>query len=282
VISDLAAAAYDRVMLKQGLIIFFLTATLIPGPGHATTQEEVVQARFLQGWETDRGSLMMGIRLTLSPGWKTYWRSPGDSGIPPAFDWTGSENLGEVRIHWPRPAVFLTNGMTSIGYHDGLVLPVEIFPARSGQDVTVALQLDLGVCDEICLPASLGIAGLAAPDGRDSADIKAALAARPTSGKSAGLNGIQCEIAPIDDGLRVTARLDMPPIGAQETVIFEAGLPGVWVSHAQSQRSGNLLTATVDMVGQSGAPFALDRSGVTLTIVAGNSAVELQGCPSGD
>ncbi len=269
-------------MFKNLLIAIFLSATLMPGSVHATTQEDVVQVRFLQGWETDRGSLMMGIRLTLSPGWKTYWRSPGDSGIPPAFDWTGSENLGEVRIHWPRPAVFLTNGMTSIGYHDALVLPVEIFPAHAGQDVTVALQLDLGVCDEICLPASLVFAGLVVPDGRDSADIKAALTARPISGKSAGLNAIRCEIAPIDDGLRVTAHLDMPSIGQEETVIFEAGLPGVWVSHAETERNGNVLIAGVDMVGQSGAPFALDRSGITLTIVAGDSAVELQGCPSGE
>ena len=184
-ISDLADAAYGLGMIKPMLFAFALTATLLPGTGQCTTQDDVVQARFLQGWKTDRGSLMMGIRLTLSPGWKTYWRSPGDSGIPPAFDWAGSENLGDVRIHWPRPAVFMTNGMTSIGYHDALVLPVEIFPADAGQDVTVALQLELGVCDDICLPASLGIAGLAAPDGRDTDVIKAALAARPISGKSA-------------------------------------------------------------------------------------------------
>jgi DsbC/DsbD-like thiol-disulfide interchange protein len=269
-------------MIKTLFTSFFLAVSLLPGTSHATTQEDVVQARILQGWETDRGSLMMGIRLTLSPGWKTYWRSPGDAGIPPLFNWSGSENLGEVRIHWPRPSVFMTNGMTSIGYHDALVLPVEIFPAIAGQDVEISLQLDVGVCDDICLPASLVIAGQAAPDGRDTAEIKAALAARPISGKSAGLNDIRCEIVPIDDGLRIAAHLDMPAIGTEETVIFEAGVRGVWVSQAETSRDGNALTASVDMVGQSGAPFALDRSGITLTIIAGGAAVELRGCPSGD
>ncbi len=249
--------------------------------GHATTLDEVVTAEVLQGWQTDSGSAMMALRLTLAPGWKTYWRSPGDAGIPPAFDWSGSDNLGQVRIHWPRPAVFLTNGMTSVGYHDQLVLPIEVFPIDPSRAMRIGLQLDLGVCKDICLPASLSLADDVVASGADASVIKAALAARPASAQAAGLAGIRCEIAPIDDGLRVTAHMDMPTLGPDETVVFEVGAPDIWVAAAQSARNGGRLTSVTDMVGLSGAPFALDRSGVTLTVISGGAAVEIRGCPAG-
>lgn len=279
--SDPASLLYSGGMFRTLILSLSISGAVAIAPGHATTQDEVVQARLLDGWRTDRGSVMMGIGLTLTPGWKTYWRSPGDAGIPPQFEWVGSENIGEVRIHWPRPAVFLTNGMTSIGYHDAVVLPVEIFPADPGQDTRVMLRLDLGVCKDICLPASLDLSGVVAATGADSPALKAALAARPVSGDRAGLARIACDIVPIADGLRVTAHMDLPALGGDETVIFEPGLPGVWVSQAETQRLGDSLTATVDMVGPSGVPFALQRSGIVLTIVAGDAAVEVQGCPSG-
>jgi DsbC/DsbD-like thiol-disulfide interchange protein len=84
----------------------------------------------------ENGGHMAAVELQLAPGWKTYWRSPGDAGIPPSFDWSGSENVKSVRLHWPAPEVFEANGMQTIGYHERLVLPVEITPrtrrVRSG------------------------------------------------------------------------------------------------------------------------------------------------------
>jgi DsbC/DsbD-like thiol-disulfide interchange protein len=254
---------------------------LVPLVARATTQDEVVTAEVLQGWQTESGGTMIGLRLVLTPGWKTYWRSPGDAGIPPVFDWTGSDNLAQAHIHWPRPAVFLTNGMTSIGYHDEVVLPIEIIPINPSQAVNLVLRVDLGVCKDICLPATLTLDGKVLGTGADSGAIKAALADRPGTAKSAGLQGIWCDIAPIEDGLRVTAHLDMPALGPDETVVFEAGTPGVWVGAADSARTGGNLTSVTDMVGQSGAPFALDRSGVTLTVISGGAAVEINGCPAG-
>jgi DsbC/DsbD-like thiol-disulfide interchange protein len=267
--------------LRAALILCTLLA-VGPMPVRATTQDDVVKAEILQGWRTDRGSTMMALHLSLTPGWKTYWRSPGDAGIPPMFNWSGSDNLGQVRIHWPRPAVFLTNGMTSVGYHDEVVLPFEVFAVDPAQPIRLDLQMDLGVCKDICLPASIILNSDVGPDGDGGvATIKAALAEQPASGKAAGLAGIACDIAPIADGLRVTAHLDMPALGPDETVVFEAGAPDIWVSTAQSARQGGRLTSVTDMVGQSGAPFALDRSGVVLTIISGGAAVEITGCPAG-
>jgi DsbC/DsbD-like thiol-disulfide interchange protein len=271
---------FGAMMMRAALILCTLLA-VGPMPVRATTQDDVVKAEVLQGWRTDHGSVMMALHLSLTPGWKTYWRSPGDAGIPPMFNWSESDNLGQVRIHWPRPAVFLTNGMTSIGYHDELVLPFEVFAVDPGQPIRLDLRLDLGVCKDICLPATIVLDSAVTTNGDDIAIIKAALAERPASAKAAGLARIFCDIAPLDDGLRVTAHLDMPSLGPDETVMFEAGVPDIWVAAAESLRQGGRLTSVTDMVGESGAPFALDRSGVVLTIISGGAAVEITGCPAG-
>lgn len=91
---------------------------------------------------------------------------------------------------------------------------------------------------------------------------------------------IACNIAPIADGLQVTAELDLPARGGIETVVFEAADASIWIGEAATQRSGGTLTSVADLVGSSGAPFALDRSGLRLTVLGHGRAVEIEGCPA--
>ena len=84
----------------------------------------------LQGWQQADGTRIAALKLTLAPGWKTYWRSPGDTGIPPQFDWSKSSNLRSVGITWPAPYVYRDRGVTTIGYKDVLVLPFAITPVN--------------------------------------------------------------------------------------------------------------------------------------------------------
>jgi DsbC/DsbD-like thiol-disulfide interchange protein len=268
-------AAYAAIMKYLALL------TLIASPAMATTQDDIVQARLLPGWVTADGTHMAALQLTLAPGWKTYWRSPGDAGIPPQFDWSGSENVAGVRYHWPSPTVFDTNGMRSIGYHDLLILPVEVTPNDVAQPVTLQGRVDIGVCKDICVPATVDVTVDLPVAGAPNPTIKQALRDLPTQGGAAGLTNIRCTVDAIDDGLRVTAIMGLPAQGGTEAVVLEPGLQGVWVSEAQVSRDGGTLTATADMVAQSGTPFALDRSAVTLTVIGDGHAVEIRGCPGG-
>ena len=68
--------------------------------------------------------------------------------------------------------------------------------------------------------------------------------------------------------------------GAEETVVFEAKNPAIWVSEAETARKGGTLTASADFVASNGAPFALDRSGVTVTVLRQGGSVEILGCPA--
>lgn len=253
---------------------------LLAAPALATTQDDVLSAQLRPGWQMENGSHMAAVELVLAPGWKTYWRSPGDAGIPPSFDWSASENVESVRIHWPAPLVFELNGMQTIGYHDHLVLPVEIAPKDPARPVRLAVSVELGVCDEICLPANLTLSSdLAAPGAPDAA-IRSALAKRAATAGEAGVSNVSCAIAPIDDGLRVTATVRMPDPGRPEVVAFETTNREVWVAEAVTERRGGELVSTTELVPPSGTPFALDRSGITMTILAANGAVEVRGCPA--
>ncbi len=224
---------------------------------------------------------MAALDLQLAPQWKTYWRSPGDAGIPPQFDWTGSENVASVRFHWPAPDVFRTNGMQSIGYHDALVLPIEVTPVDPSRPVRLRARVDLGVCKDICMPASLDLAADLTLPGASDPVIRTALEAQPLTARAAGVGRVACALQPIRDGMRLTAEVDLPAQGRAEVVAIEPGIAGVWVSEAMVSREGNRLTAVVDMVPPSGAPFALNRGGIVLTVIGpAGRAVEIKGCPA--
>ena len=96
------------------------------GVSPAMAQESPISGRIIQGWTLPDGRMVAGLDLQLQPGWKTYWRAPGDAGIPPQFDWSRARNVGRIDITWPTPHVFHQNGMRSIGYKDHVVIPLHI------------------------------------------------------------------------------------------------------------------------------------------------------------
>lgn len=94
-----------------------------------------------------------GILVELEPNWKTYWRVPGDTGIPPQFDWAGSKNSGAIEVGYPVPSRFHDAGGESIGYHDQVLFPLFVKPGKSDEMVHLQLNMFFAVCNEICIPA---------------------------------------------------------------------------------------------------------------------------------
>lgn len=266
--------------MKTATALFLLVAPVAHAQG--TTQSDVIAAQFRPGWQTSSGTHLAALELQLAPEWKTYWRAPGDAGIPPAFDWSGSQNVASVRFHWPAPEVFLTNGLQSVGYHHNLMLPIEVTPKDASQPVRLQARVDLGVCKDICMPASLQLTANLLPPGKADPAITAAMKARPATAAEGKVADLGCKVEPIRDGLRITATFDVPQQGRNEVVVFEPGLPGVWVSQAKVTRKGGTLQAVAEMVPPSGQPFALNRSAVVMTVIGtGGRAVEIRGCPAG-
>ncbi|MEM6341541.1 MAG: protein-disulfide reductase DsbD domain-containing protein [Pseudomonadota bacterium] len=244
--------------------------------------DDPVAAELLAGWEQADGSRMTGLRLSLDPGWKTYWRTPGDAGIPPEFDWSGSKNVESIAIRWPTPKVFDQNGMRSIGYSQNVVIPFEIMPKRPGKPVHLKARMSLGVCADVCMPHSLRFEGLLDQTGaRPTPAIAAALAAAPYSEAEAGVTSARCTLRPTQDGLSIEAHVDLPHAGGSEVVVIEPGRRDLWVSEARTQRQGGTLIAASEMIHQNGGTFSIDRSDVRITVIGAQYAVDVQGCTGG-
>ena len=99
------------------------------------------------------GVWQAGILVELEPDWKTYWRMPGDSGIPPQFDWAGSENSAAIEVGFPVPRRFNDAGGETIGYHDRVVFPVFVKPEKLDAAVSLQLNMFFAVCKDVCIPA---------------------------------------------------------------------------------------------------------------------------------
>jgi suppressor for copper-sensitivity B len=97
------------------------------------------------------GRVQLGLEIKLDRGWKTYWRAPGEGGLPPRLDWSGSSNLESVSVAWPAPKRFTIGGMESAGYSEHVILPVEAALAKAGAPLAIRLALQYAVCREICM-----------------------------------------------------------------------------------------------------------------------------------
>jgi DsbC/DsbD-like thiol-disulfide interchange protein len=255
-------------------------ALAVSAPAARAETGTIVSADLLTGWRAADGTHVAAVRLRLAPGWKTYWRAPGEAGIPPAFDWSGSRNIAAVQIEWPRPEMFSFNGMRTLGYARELVLPVRIAPRDPAAPIRLDAVIDLGVCKDICVPASLAVTGDLPSDGAADPAIRAALAARPETAAEAGVRRHACTVDAEGDGLRVTAEVEVPPLGRSEMAVIEAGDETLWVGDARTVRQGARLVAVADVVPLTDAPVTLDRRGLTVTLLSEGRAVELHGCPA--
>lgn len=93
-----------------------------------------------------------GVEIRLAPGWKTYWRYPGDSGVPPHFDFSGSDNVKSAVVLWPAPQRLADSEGVTIGYKSNVIFPVHVEARDPAKPVTLRLKLDYAICEKLCIP----------------------------------------------------------------------------------------------------------------------------------
>ncbi len=109
------------------------------------------------------------IEIVLEPGWKTYWRTPGDAGgLPPSFDWSRSTNLAGAEVLYPAPRRFTDKSGHTLGYADSLVMPVALTPQNADEPISLVLDLHYGICKDICIPVEAALSLDIGPDETDA------------------------------------------------------------------------------------------------------------------
>ncbi len=127
-------------------------STLLSLPFAASARAAVQwQAEFVNGG-FDGKIYAAGLHITLNEGWKTYWRNPGQTGIPPDIKIIG-DNIESFTIDFPLPLRIVDGSGEAFGYHEEVVFPISITPIDATKPVSAHLASFFGVCAEVCTPA---------------------------------------------------------------------------------------------------------------------------------
>ncbi|ABZ77828.1 cytochrome c biogenesis protein transmembrane region [Shewanella halifaxensis HAW-EB4] len=112
-----------------------------------------VKARFMLTGELDKATNTMPgvLEVELDGEWKTYWRSPGEGGIAPSIDWSGSTNLDNVNWNWPAPEQFSLLGLQTFGYHQQAAFPMLVTLNDASKPASLQGKFTLSSCTNICV-----------------------------------------------------------------------------------------------------------------------------------
>ena len=221
-----------------------------------------------------------GVEIRLKSGWHTYWRYPGDAGVPPRFDFTGSQNVKAVDVLWPAPQAIPEHDLVTIGYTGDVIMPLAVVPENGAKPVKLRLKLDYAVCETLCVPAE-GKAELVSTGGSSSQD--AALAAAEARVPKKAVLGESATLAiksvRREDGAAGRSRVIVDvaaPAGARVTLFAEGPTPD-WALPVPKAVDGAPAGLQRFAFALDGAPPGVTYEGIpiALTAVAGNIAIEV-------
>jgi len=263
--------------------ILLAAMAFLAGTAHAVTGDWVEndhgRVRLISAVETAAPGMdiPLGLQFQMRPGWKIYWRSPGDAGFPPIPDWSGSRNVAEVRMDWPAPERFQVLGLETIGYKDEVVLPLTVVPAGQGQETRLSGMVRYLTCNDICVPYDVSL-DLTVPAGAGQPGPEAHLinrfAARvPGPATAAGVEIVDATLQTQGGGVVVQVAA-LAPDGFSAPDLFVEGPEGSYFDAPQVtlQPDGRTVRFAVSGGGLDAAAFAAEP--LTLTLVDGARAVE--------
>jgi thiol:disulfide interchange protein len=159
--------------MKRLLLLLLVLLAAGPAFGQTVVEAENVRAELLADVAAVKAGepFWVGLRQTIRPKWHTYWKNPGESGLPTEIKWTLPAGVAADPIVWPTPNLFNIGGVINYGYRDETVLLVRITaPADlGGSSLKLAAEANWLVCEDVCIPEdgkfelSLPIAATATP-----------------------------------------------------------------------------------------------------------------------
>lgn len=216
-----------------------------------------------------QGKLQGALQIGLEPGWKTYWRDPGEAGIPPSLDASHGGNAATAELSFPPPRRIDDGYADTAGYIGSVTLPVT-FTIKDGASGPIEAHVFLGICKTICVPfqAQLTVNPGANPDDPRDAQViakaKAALPDTPSEGFTA--TGAHLE----GDMLTVEARL---PAGTSDAQLFLASGNGYLFGLPQTVEQEGKEARFTAKVFQKPEAGSTSRPMFDYTLVAGSRAV---------
>lgn len=227
--------------------------------------------------EAGQPAMRAGVEIRLAPGWKTYWRYPGDSGVPPSFDFAKSENVKSVRVSWPAPERMVEADGVIIGYRNNVLFPLAVEPNDPSKPVVLRLALDYAICEKVCIPAQAKAELTLNPSGSAEPSIAAAEKSVPRA-QPVGAGAPLSVKAITRDDSRKPARVlvDIAAPSGIPVSVFAEGPSDDWALPVPDKVDGAPAGLQRFAFALDGLPPGATDKGATLkvTAVAGPEAIE--------
>ena len=240
------------------------------------------QVRMITSRDSVAGNteLDVGIQVRLESGWKTYWRHPGNAGIPIEFDWAASENVAQTKLSWPAPKRLSFEGLDSFGYEDEVVFPVRIKVRDADAAARVRLRLSYAVCKDICVPLEANLTlDVPATDSQrlPGADIHRALIERyrnrVPSLENEDMN-IDSAIIVTEGDRRVLRLIASAQASFENPDVFVEGPEEVFFGRPRLSVSGDRRAVIAELAIDDGGKPIPDARPLRITLVDGKRAIE--------
>jgi len=266
-----------RAAIAAGVIVVTFGAAARAADESPWSDDSRSSIRLIAGSNKSGASpLRAGIEIKLQPGWKTYWRYPGDSGVPPRFDFGGSENLARAKVLYPAPHLFTDDAGNSLGYKDSVIFPVQVTARQQGKQVTLRLKIDYAVCEKLCIPAE-GRAELTIGVG-DSANDAALTAAQAQVPKPALASDIGLTAQRVSTGPKPLVYVDLAAPAGKPVELFVEGPNAEWALPVPQPAQGAPPGHRHFGFELDGLPPGVNPKGnfeLTFTVVEGTRALEV-------
>ena len=278
--SFIRGLAFMRALAVAALALAATTASVSARTGE-WQHADFVEARLVSAVEGTGSltSIPVGLELKLKDKWKTYWRSPGDAGLPPSLDWAESKNLKAASLAYPAPHRFTLLKSQTFGYKDQVVFPIAAAVADAGKPLDLKAKLDVLVCAEICVPQSLDLS-LTVPEGEALPGAEAQLVNRfqsqvPEVGATGALK--IGDVTVIQDGGRTALEVNVEsadPLAAPDVFAEVEPAAAFGPPDVQLTEGGRRATLKLGLAAELPAGTTLAGRPVTLTLVDGTRAAE--------
>ncbi|MDC6447644.1 protein-disulfide reductase DsbD family protein [Alphaproteobacteria bacterium] len=152
-----------NIFLNLSKFLIFLTlSNLFFSSAHGNSSDwsvsETSKLRLISPYaQNNTKELIVGLEYEMEPDWKTYWKSPGDGGFAQTISWDNSSNVKNVNILWPTPIEFEILGLTSLGYQNNVIFPLEVELEDEFQNTSLNLHVSFLICKDICIPGDARI-----------------------------------------------------------------------------------------------------------------------------
>ena len=279
--SQFTSHAFQQIRILALLSIFSIFFANGQSLANVESTIDTMSVEYIHGWTDINDEIQGAIQFKLSPGWKTYWRNPGPFGVQPTFDWTQSQNIRNVELSWPTPKIFQQYDVQIIGYENFFIIPIKISKIFPLQHALLNINLEFGVCADICLLKTAKIiTPLQFQKPQENFDlITTALKEIPSKTTDKVFSSSKCSININDAALSVEYLINLSKVPkSKPEMIIEYAFSDDYIKNLTVTLEGKKLYVNASLQNIYSNQKSIERNRLTALLILEDSGFVISGC----